>query len=187
MGASYFTNPIVFLIEVIFNLYLLAVLLRCLFQLCRVDFYNPLSQTLIKVTSPLLNPLRKIIPGFGGIDIAAVLLAILIAATKYFLIIAIQGQTASTHVLLISAIYEVVSLTLNIFLFAIFIQVILSWIAPGQHNPITLIINQLTQPILRPIRQVMPDLGGIDLSPMVALVLIQILKFLLLPPLQNLL
>lgn len=186
MGASYFTNPIIFLIEVIFNLYLLAVLLRCLFQVCRVDFYNPLSQTLIKITSPLLNPLRKIIPGFGGIDLAAILLALIIAALKYLLIIALQGQTATAQLLLVAAVYEVVSLTLNIFLFAIIIQVILSWVAPGQHNPITLIIHQLTQPLLRPIRQVMPDLGGIDLSPMVALVLIQIFKMLLLPPLQSL-
>lgn len=186
MGSSYFTNPLVFLIEVIFNLFLLAVLLRCLFQICRVDFYNPLSQTIVKITSPLLNPLRKIIPGFGGIDIAAILLALIIAALKYLLLALLGGQTATINYLVIAAIYEVVKLTLNIFLFAIFIQVIISWIAPGQHNPITMIIHQLTQPIMQPIRQFMPDLGGLDLSPMVALVLIQILKMLLLPPILSL-
>lgn len=186
MGSTYLTNPLVFLITVIFDLFLFAVLLRFLFQWLRVDFYNPLSQTIVKVTSPFVNPLRKIIPGIAGLDMASLLLAFIIAAAKSALLYKLQGYGLSANAILVSSLIEVITAILNIFLFAIFIQVILSWVAPGQHNPITLMIAQLTGPILAPIRRVMPDLGGLDLSPMVALVGIQIAKMLIIPPLIHL-
>lgn len=186
MSSDYFTNPIAFLLDVIFNLLLLAVLLRFLFQWLRVDFYNPVSQTIIKITSPLVNPLRKIIPGLGGIDMASLLLAFLIAALKYFLLMQLSGQATSLPVIAVLSLQEVISLILNIFLFAIFIMVIISWVAPGQYNPIVMLIHQFTAPIISPIRKIMPELGGLDLSPMVAIIAIQIAKMLILPPLAYL-
>lgn len=186
MGSDYFTNPLIFLLDVIFSLALIAVLLRFLFQCCRVDFYNPISQAIIKITSPLVNPLRRIIPGFGGLDIASLILALLIAAIKYAVFIQLKGQAASLPIISILALQEVISLMLNIFLFAILILVIVSWVAPGQHNPITIMLHQLTAPIILPIRRFMPDLGGLDLSPMVAIIAIQLAKMLILPPLAYL-
>jgi len=186
MSSDYLTNPLLFVLDVIFNLFLLAVVLRFLFQWLRVDFYNPLSQTIVKMTSPLVNPLRKVIPGLAGLDMASLLLAILIAALKAFLFIQFRGQTAGISSIIVMALYEVISLTLNIFLFSIFILVILSWVAPGQRNPIISVLYQLTAPILLPLRRIIPDLGGIDLSPMVAIVAIQVAKMLILPPLAHL-
>ena len=187
MGNTYLTDPLVFLLTVIFDIFLIAVLLRFLFQCFRVDFYNPISQTLVKITSPILNPLRKIIPGIGGLDIAAVVLAFLITGVKYFLTYQIQGQSLPFSIIAVLSLKEIISLIINIFFFAILIQVILSWIAPGQYNPVTMIIHQLTAPILQPIRRILPDMGGLDLSPLVAMVALQIARMLILPPLNQLL
>ncbi len=178
---NYFANPLVFVIEVVFNLFLLAVILRFLFQLLSVNFYNPLSQSIVKLTTPLLHPLRRIIPGYKRVDVACIVLALLITFIKNSLIFIIGGGGLSPNVVLARSLYEITELTLNIFFFAIIVQAILSWVAPGQQNPITIIISQLTAPILRPIRRVMPKLEGLDLSPMVALVTITVLKKLILP------
>jgi len=184
MDANYLTNPLIFLVQVIFGLYLLAVLLRFLFQLVRADFYNPISQFIVKITRPPLIPLRRLIPGYRGWDFASLLLAWLVQALQIGIILALGGHGAQPVAALALAIPELVDLVLNIFLVALFIQVILSWISPGHYNPAVGLTYSLTRPLLEPVQRMMPNMGGIDLSPMVVMLGLYLLKMLLLPPLQ---
>ncbi|MBT2969536.1 MAG: YggT family protein [Candidatus Thiodiazotropha sp. (ex Ctena orbiculata)] len=183
MGSSYLTNPVVFLVQTLFGLYLLAILLRFLLQLVRADFYNPISQFLVKVTNPPLKPLRRIIPGFGGIDLSSLLLAWLLKAVELLIIISISGGNISLITPLIWAIPELVELLINIYLFGILIQVILSWVNPGSYNPAVSLLYSLTSPLLTPAQKILPPTGGIDLSPMLVIIGLILLKMLLIPPL----
>lgn len=186
LGSDYFSNPLVFLIKTAFGLYILAVLLRFLLQLSRADFYNPVSQVLVKVTQPVLRPLRRVIPGIAGIDIAAVVLLIALQLIELVLVSLVQtGAVVSLLPLLVLAVAELLDLVLNVYLVAIIVQAILSWVQPG-YNPATAILYSLTEPVLRPAQRIIPPLGGLDLSPLVVIVLIQLLKMLLLPPLYQL-
>lgn len=184
MSDGYITNPLVFLIQVIFGAYTFVVLLRFLLQLFRADFYNPVSQFVVKVTSPVLVPLRRVIPGIAGLDIAALLLAWLIKTLELFLVILITKGVFAFTLPLLWAIPELLEMFINIFLFAIFIQVILSWVSPGGYHPAVAVLHTLTEPVLRPIRKYVKPIAGLDLGPMVAILGLIVLKMFLLPPLR---
>ncbi|MCB1829606.1 MAG: YggT family protein [Chromatiaceae bacterium] len=186
MGSDYLSNPLIFLIQLLFGLYILVVMLRFLLQLTRADFYNPISQFIVKATSPLLNPLRRVIPGMAGIDLAAVVLMWLLQTIELALIVMISGMGGGLLSAMAWALPELVNLVINVFLFAILIQVILSWVNPGAYNPALGLIHSLTEPVLRPARRMIPPISGLDLSPMLVMVGLTLLKMLLLPPLQML-
>lgn len=186
MGSNYLTDPVVFLIQTLFGLYILAVMLRFLLQLVRADFYNPISQFLVKATNPPLKLFRRIIPGFGGIDLSSVVLAWLLKAVEIILIIAIAGTSVNLIAPFVWAIPELIELLFNIYLFGILIQVILSWVNPGSYNPATALLYSLTGPLMRPAQKILPPMGGIDLSPMLVMIGLILMKMLLLPPLRHL-
>jgi YggT family protein len=186
MGDGYLTNPATFLVQVVFGLYATLVLLRFLLQLTRADFYNPLSQFIVKATKPALNPLRRIIPGVSGMDLAALVLAWLVIGVEQLAILGLGGFGFQPLAALLLAIPEMISLIINIFLFAILIQVIISWINPGSYNPAISLIHNLTEPLLAPVRSRMPEMGGLDLSPMVVMIGLVILEMLLIPPIRQL-
>ena len=183
MDSSYLTNPLVFLIQTLFGLYILVVMLRFLLQWARADFYNPLSQFIVKVTTPALRPLRRVIPGLGGLDFSAVVLMWLLKTLELMLVILITSGIFNPISPMLWAIPQLVDLAINVFLFAILIQVIISWINPGTYNPIIGVINSLTDPIMRPARRIIPPISGLDLSPMLVILGLYLLKMLLLPPL----
>ncbi|MES9871855.1 MAG: YggT family protein [Candidatus Sedimenticola sp. 6PFRAG7] len=186
MDSSYFTNPLVFLVQILFGVYATIVLLRFLLQLTRADFFNPVSQFIVKLTTPVLKPLRKVIPGIAGLDIASLTLAWLVKSVELALTMLIVGINANLAVAFAWSIPEVIALLINIFLFAILLQVILSWVGPGGYNPAANLLHSLTEPLLRPARKLLPDMGGLDLSPMLIMVGLVLLKMLLIPPLQAL-
>jgi YggT family protein len=186
MGSNYISNPLTFLIETLFGLYIMAFMLRFLLAQVRADFYNPVSQFLVKITNPILVPLRRIIPSIGKFDTSTMLTMFVLQVIALVLILLLANGSLSPFSIGILAVSELLELFLNIFLFAILIQVIISWINPGSYNPVTSILHNLTEPILRPCRQLIPAIGGLDLSPMVALLGIQIAKMLLIPPLHQL-
>ncbi|QQD20404.1 YggT family protein [Oceanospirillaceae bacterium ASx5O] len=177
------------LINTIGSLALLIVLLRFLLQLVRADFYNPISQMIVKLTSPLLTPLRRVIPGFGGLDIASLLLAygIQIVTMALILLVAGMGADIPWANLLVWAPLGLFGLLLKIYFWGLIITVIASWIAPNSYNPALILINQILEPVVRPIRAKMPDLGGIDLSPIVVFLLIQVLEIIVIGPLAQML
>ncbi|HHI76204.1 MAG TPA: YggT family protein, partial [Gammaproteobacteria bacterium] len=128
MGDGYLSNPLIFLVQVIFGLYALLALLRFLLQAVRADFYNPISQFIVKATAPVLNPLRRVIPSIGGKDTASLVLAWLVLALELLLVFLIAGQGLQPLAALLLAIPELVELGINVFLYGILILVIISWV-----------------------------------------------------------
>lgn len=183
--GNYAGNAGVFLIQTLFGLYLVAVMLRFLLQLTRADFYNPVSQFLVKVTNPPLIPLRRIIPGLIGIDMAAVVLLLVIQAVELILVGLVQGFSLAIPGLVVLTVAELLNLLLNIYFFTILIQVILSWVNPGGYNPAIALLYSLNEPILSRARRVIPPISGFDLSPIVVFIGIQLLRMLLVSPISD--
>lgn len=186
MSSSYLSNPIAFLIDTLFSLYILVVMLRFLLQWVRADFYNPISQFLVRITQPVLKPLRRAIPGFAGIDLSSVVLMVILQMLSLALVMAVYGITPQISYLIIRTPAELISMLLNLYLVAIIVQALLSWVQPNTHHPAMILLYSLTEPVLRLFRQVVPVIGGIDFSPLAALVAIQVLKMLILPPFDQL-
>lgn len=186
MENQYFAASALFLINTVFGLYLFAVMLRLLLQWVRADFYNPISQFLVKITNPPLRPLRRIIPGWGGLDLASILLLIALQMLELYLANLILGRAMPLSGMFVTAIGELLNLLMNIFVIGILIQVVLSWVAPATYNPATALLHRITEPVLAPARRIIPPISGIDLSPLLALVALQLVKMLLIAPLVNL-
>jgi len=183
MGSSYYANPVIFLVETFFSLYILAIMLRFLLQWNNADFYNPISQFLVKITHPPLKLLRRFIPSIGRIDTASMVLMFALQMLSGFVIFTVSGATTPIAALFLWALVELLKLLINIYVFAILIQVIISWVNPGTYNPAVSLVYNLTEPVLRVVRNAIPPIGGIDLSPLVVLVGLQLVKMLLFPPL----
>lgn len=169
----------VYILQTIGGLYLLIVLLRFILQLVRANFYNPLCQFIVRATQPLLQPLRRLIPSIGGLDTASLVLAIIVQLVLMALTLMLLGYGVDNPVqLLIWSIIGITALFIKVFFFVLIISVILSWVAPGTHNPAAELINQICEPLLAPIRRFMPNLGGLDLSPIVAFLLLNLIDML---------
>ncbi|MDD5268182.1 MAG: YggT family protein [Methylococcales bacterium] len=186
MGSTYMTDPIIFLIDTLFSLYILAVLLRFLLQWCGADFYNPISQFLVKVTHPPLKILRRFVPSIGKIDTSSLVLVLTLQMLSDFSILLLKGVTINIGALTILSITQLISLLINVLVFAVFARALLSWVNPGTFNAAASILETLTEPLLDIIRKFIPSLGGIDLSPLAALLLLQLAKMVILPPLHEL-
>ena len=183
MSSNYLISPLTLIINALFDLYILLILLRFILQILRADFYNPVSQFIVKVTSAPLKMLRRIIPSISGQDTSSVVLCLGLIYIKFILLrlldipvvsigsaIAPIGN-ASYIGLFVYCIADLVSLFLSVFLVAILIQVILSWINPGFYNPVIGLVSTLATPVLRPIQKLIPPVGGIDLSPLFAILM----------------
>lgn len=170
----------VYILQTLGSLYLLIVLLRFVLQLVRADFYNPISQFAVKATKPLLNPLRQLIPGFGGLDLASLTLAILVQLVLMALTLLLMGlfEAALLPQLLVWALIGVTSLLIKLFFYALIASVILSWVAPHSHNPGAQLVGQICEPLLAPIRRLLPSLGGLDLSPIFAFIALNLVDML---------
>ena len=166
----------IYILQTIGSLYLLIILLRFVLQLVRADFYNPLSQFAVRATQPLLKPLRRIIPSVFRLDMSSLVLAIIVQMILMALTLLLAyGTTGDPLHLLIWSIIGVTALFLKIFFFALIVSVILSWVAPASHNPGAELVNQITEPMLAPLRRVLPNLGGLDLSPILAFMILKLL------------
>jgi len=163
-------SPFQFLIETIFNLYVMVILLRFMLQLFRADFYNPLSQFVVKATNPALKPLRKVIPGLGGIDVSSLVFAWIVVLLKLVLIYGVLSNAfPSIGQLLVVGLADVLTQGVDLLFYMILARVIMSWINPGISNPIVAVIYQLTEPVMAPVRKMLPPMGGLDLSPIIIL------------------
>lgn len=166
------TQALVFVVNAVAQLYLFVLLLRILLPWLGADYRNPITQAILKITSPVVVPLRRIIPPVGRVDTATLLVAFIIQYLLILLILLIFGRTADIGTIALTAVVDLVLLLLRLFVFAIIIRVILSWISPGGYNPALAIIHALTDRVLLPFRRIIPPLGGLDLSPLVAIILI---------------
>jgi len=171
----------VFIIKTLGSLYLLIVLMRFILQLVRANFYNPLCQFIVKATQPLLKPLRRVIPSMFGLDMSSLVLALIVQMVLIAIILALKGFMVDWLLLVPWALIALFSLFLNILFYAMIISVILSWVAPGSHNPGAELVAQITEPVLAPFRRIIPNLGGLDISPIFAFIVIQLLQSWLIP------
>jgi YggT family protein len=173
-----FAEALVYIIQTLGSLYLLVVLLRFILQMVRADFYNPLSQFIVRATQPLLMPLRRVIPGFGGVDLASLVLALLLQLLLMAVVMVLLAQNPLAYLpqLLVWAILGISSLFIKVFFFALIVSVILSWVAPGTYNPAAQLVNQIVEPLLMPLRRLLPNLGGLDISPIFAFLAITLIE-----------
>ena len=185
MQSPYLGNTLTFIIETISGLYILIVLLRFILQYMRADFYNPLSQFIVKVTQPLLRPMRRYIPGYSGLDLSALVLMLVLQSLEILLVNMITGQPTGFAGLGVLAIAKLFMLTSYVFMFSIFILVILSWIQPQGYNPLVGMMQTLADPLMRPARRLIPPMGGLDLSPLVVLLGIGVVQRLFIAPIMG--
>jgi len=169
-----------FIVDWIFSFVVGLFLLRLVFQVVRTDFRNPLVQSIVRLTNPLILPLRRILPPIGRIDTASVAAVLLTQIVGTALSRSLGGfGLPGALQLLIGAVLTLLDTTLLLYLFAVFGYVLLSWVSQDGYNPAARVLGSLVEPVLRPLRRALPALGGLDLSPMVALLLIQVLRMVL--------
>ena len=183
---GYFANAGQILINFAFGAVIALLVLRVLLQWVHANFYNPVCQFLYKATNPVLMPLRKVIPAWRNVDVAAIVLAWLLTVLKLWLMYSLAGQDLGLLGLLVMALADLVDFVLMLYFGLILGQVLLSFISVERGNPIVPLIYQLTEPVLRPIRKRLPTLGGLDFSPMVAWLLIMLARVLIAAPLLDL-
>lgn len=183
---SYFANAGVILVEVLFGLALSLFVVRVLLQLVRANFYNPVCQFFYKATNPVLMPARKILKPWRGFDLAGTLVAYLLEVSKVALLFALAGRMPGLGGLLVLGFAELVAFVLMLYFWLILIRVVLSFVGQGSYHPMAPLIAQITDPVLGPIRRVLPDLGGFDLSPLVATLAIFLARALIVAPLYDL-
>jgi len=183
---DHYGNPFIFLVDTLFGLYILAVMLRFLFQWVRAGFNNPISQFLVKITQQPLKAFRRVVPPAGQIDLASIVLMLSLQMIAGFLIFSLQGIGIDPVSLLCWSLAELVSLTINIFIVAIIIQVVMSWFNPGGYSYATSLVYSLTDPLLGWVRGFLPAMGGLDFSSLIVLIGLQFLKMAALPPLYHL-
>jgi len=183
---GYISNAGAFLIQTLFGLYEVLILLRLLMQLVRADFYNPISQFIVKATNPPLKPLRRIIPGYAGIDFASVFVLLILIFIETVLISTVTTlPMPSLAGLAILSLVGAVQLLVYVYLFSIFVLAILSWVNPGSYNPVAQLLGQITSPLIRPLRKYIPPVSGLDLSPMAAIIALYLVLLLFIAPLQD--
>lgn len=173
-------NALVFILRTLFDLYILTFALRLLLQWAAVDKRNPLVQFILRVTNPLVIPLRRLLPSIGRIDTATVvaLVGLQFLATALVVRIGCIGEPEILPVLSL-AVLSLARLALSIFTWSIIIHVVLSWVSPGGYNPGAALVAAIVEPVLAPFRRLIPAIAGLDLSPLFALIAIQALSMLL--------
>lgn len=175
-----FSEILRYLLQSALGLFLFAVLLRMLLQVARADFYNPVSQFVVKVTQPVLAPLRRLLPPLGRLDTASLLLATGVQVLSIMIALALLGfRPANVLLLLVWALLGIAALVVNMYFFAILGVIIFSWIAPHSQHPALALLYQLTEPVMAPVRRLLPPLGGLDLSPILVFVGINVIEILL--------
>jgi YggT family protein len=167
------TQALYFVVKTLAQLYLLLLLLRFWLPMLRADFRNPIAQGILRFTSPLVIPVRRIVPPIGRLDTSTIMVAYVLEFLLVLVLLAVRGLSVDTLSISITAIFELAILSLNLFFFVILIKVILSWVAPHNYNPITVLLNTMAEPVLRPFRRVIPAVGGIDISPIFAIILLK--------------
>jgi YggT family protein len=179
-------EALLLVINTLGGLYIAAVMVRFLLQLARADFYNPVCQAIVQITSPLLNPLRRMIPGWRRLDVASLVLALLLnTAVTELMVLVYTGGLLSVGKAVCWALTGLIAMTLNIYFYAMLVMVVASFIAPFSGHPILLAISQLLQPVYRLSHRIIPPMGGLDFSPLLLMLAIKIVEILVLNPLAT--
>jgi YggT family protein len=185
MPGGYFSDAGLFLVDTVLGIYILIVLLRFLFQIVRVDFYNPLSQFIVKASNPPLARLHKLIPSLWGIDLGAIVLLLILEGLRLSVTALMLGHTPRVGGVLILSIGELLKLAVYVVVFSIFVRALLSWVSSGTSNPMAQLLGSFTEPLLAPARRLLPATGGLDLSPIIVFMVLMLVLKLLVQPLLD--
>lgn len=172
MGAN-LAYALHFLTTILFDLVMWLFLLRIILQWVRADFYNPLSQMIWKATRYPTDHLRRLIPQWRNLNVAALITVFLIALLYVHTISGINNLRVSRYPALWYALFKIVTLTLHLYTFTLFVQALLSWLGPGVNNPASNVLWSMNEPLLRRVRRFIPPLSGLDLSPLVVILVLQ--------------
>ena len=172
-------SALIYILQSLLTLALAVVMLRLFLQWARADFRNQICQGIVRVTNPLIVPLRRILPPIGRIDTASVVAVLLVAIVEVVIITSLSGVPLDPLYVLRAALLEIVTKALWLYFYAIFLYALISMVAPGGYSPLHSLLASLCEPVLRPFRRFIPPLGGIDLSPLWAGILIQAILILL--------
>ncbi|MEI6894762.1 MAG: YggT family protein [Colwellia sp.] len=170
-------EAIVYLLRFAFDALLMILIVRVWLQWVKADFYNPLSQFIVKISNPLVVPVRRIIPGYGGIDLATLLIAYIVASLKFVTLAAFSGESLGVLAFYIGLLVLLKQAGFLLFIIMI-VMAVMSWVVQG-YNATLMVLSQLTDPFLRPIRKIIPNLGGLDLSMLVAFLAMNVINILL--------
>jgi len=166
-------SALIFLFSTLANLYLAAFLLRFILQWVRASYRNPLSQLVQKVTSPLVVPARRVLPSVAGLDLPTLLVLVLLEGLVTFLLITIARYPVSMPTLLLFIVLRLVALTLWFYTLVLFAYVLLSWFGERGGGPMGSVLGEIVEPVLRPVRRILPPIAGLDLSPMLVMLVCQ--------------
>jgi len=174
------TNALYFLIESLRTIITFLFVARFLLQACRADFYNPISQGIVKITDPVLKPLRLLLPGYRNLDFAAFAAALATQILFIYLIMALGGGYGGSVIWIVaSALLNVLLFCISVFFWSIIIVIIASFLAPGNYHPALALLAQITEPLLAPARRLLPPMGGLDFSPIIVMLLLGVVERLL--------
>jgi YggT family protein len=167
-----------FLVKTLIELYVMVLLIRIWMQWARCDFYNPFAQFIVKITQPIVGPLRRIIPSIGPIDTSSLLVAFILTTLKYPLLLLIQvGALSLDPMNLLVGLLSLLKSAGSLVFWVIIVRSLMSWISQGR-SPIEFVLMQLTEPMMAPIRRILPAMGGIDFSAMVVILILYMLNYL---------
>lgn len=190
-------NAIGFILGIMFNLYATVVAVRFVMQVVHADYYNPLAQGIVRITDPLLKPMRRVIPSVKRYDTSSLLLCFIVLFLKLlvFKLLSLGYVPALGQSLLVSgvapaklviiAFLDLIHQFFNVFIFALIIQAILSWIPGAAGNPVQSLVSAISEPVLRPLRNLIPPMGGIDLTVFFTIIGLFALRIFLLGTLQQ--
>lgn len=181
-----FSNAGIFLIQSIFDLYIFILLLRVVLQWVNTDSHNLLFILVARLTNPPLRPICRMIPSLHGIDFAAIILLLGLEMLKIAFLVWLQVNTTPHFIgLIVLAFAELLNQLINIFFYAVIALTILSWISPLAHGPLVEILVRVSEPLIKPIRGILPSISGIDFSPLILIVGLKLLTILLVQPLAQ--
>lgn len=176
--SGHFTEAGLFLIKTVFELYLLVLMIRLILAYVHANYFNPITRFIVKLTQPLVHPLRRIIPNYRRIEFSTLLLIILFELIKVTLLFALTIGLPNGVMLISLAFTEALKLLLQTFFYAVLLQALMSWFQPGE-TPATQLLRQLSSPILSPLQRIIPPVSGFDITPIPALLLLQLFIILL--------
>lgn len=173
------TQALYFIVKTLAQLFLLLLLLRFWLPMLRADFRNPIAQGILRITAPIVIPIRRFIPPIGRLDTSTILVTYICEFLLLLALLAIRGLSVPALPIAITSVFELAILSLNLFFFVILIKIILSWVAPQSHNPMSALLHSMAEPLLRPFRRIVPPIGGFDISPIFAIVLLKAAEIIL--------
>ncbi|MGI9325304.1 MAG: YggT family protein [Pseudomonadales bacterium] len=170
-------NALYYVMDVLLSLAALLFLMRFLLQAVRADFYNPISQTIVKLTDPVLKPMRVVVPSYQNLDFAAFIAALITKCAFLYGSAAIGGQSIGSLLQFVGiGLLQTLLLVIRIFWWSILIGIIASFVAPQNHHPLLLLIHQVTEPLLGPARKLLPAMGGLDFSPIIVFLILGVIE-----------